>query len=176
MIMPRAVAVVVGSVSGIKVGAVATAVSRVFGVGATVTASRVDSGVDDQPWDQETLRGALNRARAAYDQGLGDIGIGIESGLAKTDDGFVESVTWVVAIGPDRDGAVTQGRSRAASYLLPADLAALVCRGMSLGVATRTLRGSRPEEGTVGPLTGGRFDRRGHYVDAVMLALIPFYP
>ena len=167
----------VGSVSPIKVEAVSAAVLRVFGSNATVGSSQTDSGVDDQPWgDQLTLGGAANRASAALHQDGTDVGIGIEAGLAEVGDGFVESISWVVAIGVGRDGTPQRGQSRAASYLLPAELAEFVRQGASLGTATRQLFGSQPEAGTSGPLTGGIVDRRGHYIEAILLALIPFYP
>ena len=166
----------VGSVNAHTLAAVTTAVPRIFGSDVVVSSGHVRSGVADQPWGDQTLRGAENRARAVWEQGSVDIGIGIEAGLLDDDDGLVESVSWVVAVGRRADGTVCLGRSRAASYLLPSALAHLVRGGASLGNATQQLYGSRTDEGTVGPLTGGRFDRRSHYVDAVMLALVPFYP
>lgn len=169
--------VVVGSGSPIKIDAVSTAVSRVFGSSGTVCAVDTDSGVAEQPWGNELTRtGAENRARAALHAQSSHVGVGIEAGLVELGDSSIESVSWAVAIGASRDGSLRRGQSRAASYLLPFELAELVRRGLTLGAATRQLFESRPESGTIGPRTGGIFDRRVHYVEAVMLALIPFYP
>ena len=42
----------------------------------------VNSGVSDQPFsDEETMTGAINRARKALVEGKGDIGIGLEGGV-----------------------------------------------------------------------------------------------
>lgn len=59
------------------------------------------------------------------------------------------------------------------------ELAELVRRGANLADATRRVfprSTSGSDAGTVGPLTAGNLDRRGHYTAATTLALIPFYP
>lgn len=171
--------VAVGSLNQIKIDAVTEAVAAVFGREATIEAVRAETGVAQQPWsDRQTLAGAEARARICRQRSQVDIGVGIEAGLIELADGSIESVSWIVALGQvAATQAVLRGQSRAASYLLPVELARLVRGGASLGEATRQVfTGVSPESGTVGPLTAGRFDRRGHYTAAVQLALIPFYP
>lgn len=170
--------VAVGSLNSIKIDAVSDAVARALGMDVQVEPVRADSGVPEQPWgDQQTLAGAATRARASRDLTAADVGVGIEAGLVELPDGAVESVSWVVAAGVTADGVVRRGQSRAASYLLPGELADLVREGLSLGQATRQFFANEPaSSGTIGPLTAGSIDRLGHYTSAVLLALIPFYP
>lgn len=168
--------IMVGSTNPLKVGAVNDAAVAMLDGSVTVEGMHVASGVADQPWgDEETLTGARTRADLARATGRsGCIGVGIEAGLVDHGDGCVESTSWVVAT----DGRQL-GRSRAASYLLPYELAVLVLGGMSLGDATDVAfagAGLSRTVGTVGPLTGGAIERRSHYAAAVTLALIPFRP
>ena len=61
--------IVVGSTNHVKVEAVRDVMEKVFG-DVRVTGTEVDSGVPDQPFEEQTRQGAINRARAA----LGDLG------------------------------------------------------------------------------------------------------
>src|SRR4051794_21681079 len=50
----------------------------------------IPSGVNDQPFsDEETIKGAINRAVHALKQGAGDIGIGLEGGVQETSHGLM---------------------------------------------------------------------------------------
>ena len=155
-------------------------VGNIFGDAASVESVDVDSGAAEQPWgDDETPLDAETRARSCLSLASADIGVGIEAGLVELVDGTIESCSWVVAVGGSEGSAeIRRGQSRAASYLLPVELAELVrSPGVTLREATRQVFTREPiGSGTVGPLTAGRFDRRTHYLEAVMLALIPFYP
>lgn len=169
--------VVVGSANAIKIEAVHAAATALLGAGVRVEGIAVSSEAPDQPWgDAETLAGAATRAVTALANWEGaTIGVGIEAGLIDRPDHCVESVSWVVAVGMV-GGRRVRGQSRAASYLLPDELARRA-RGSTLGEATRLMFPGVPRShGTVGPLTGGRVDRIDHYREAALLALIPFNP
>ena len=57
--------IAVGSTNPVKIGAVRGVTERIV-PGVRVEGIAVDSGVSDQPWgDEETIRGAVARARAA---------------------------------------------------------------------------------------------------------------
>lgn len=116
--------VAVGSANAIKVEAVRAAAASMLGPGVRVESIATSSGAPDQPWgDAETLAGAATRAAAALSNLAGaTIGVGIEAGLIDRPDHCVESVSWVVAIGVVGARRV-RGQSRAASYLLPDELA-----------------------------------------------------
>lgn len=132
----------------------------------------VASGVKDQPMsDQETLTGALNRARNAQSlQPEADFWVGMEGGIELTDRGM-EAFAWMVVV--SRRGV---GKSRTASFQLPPKVAALVQEGYELGEADDMVFGkvnSKQHNGAVGLLTGDVIDRSGLYAQAVVLALVP---
>lgn len=76
--------VVVGSKNKTKVGAV----EKVW-KDAEITSLSVPSGVAAQPFsDEETMQGAINRAKRALEEGDAQIGIGLEGGVMKTEHGL----------------------------------------------------------------------------------------
>jgi len=139
----------------------------------------VPSGVPEQPFtDSETLQGALNRAQNARElQPRADYWIGIEGGVEDTPDqiaGTLQSFAWVVIIDRE-DGKV--GKARTASFYQPEEVAKLVRGGMELGHADDEVFGrvnSKQKNGSVGLLTGDVIGREAYYLQAVILALIPF--
>ncbi|GJC83379.1 non-canonical purine NTP phosphatase [Colletotrichum liriopes] len=137
----------------------------------------VPSGVPDQPLsDDETLRGALNRARGARESEKdADYWVGIEGGIDMADkqEGPIMNFAWVVVL--DRQGRV--GKARTAAYYLPEETAACLRRGMELGDADNLVFGqtnTKTSRGSVGLLTDDVIDRTAYYHHAVILALIPF--
>ncbi|HEY6739996.1 MAG TPA: inosine/xanthosine triphosphatase [Actinopolymorphaceae bacterium] len=138
----------------------------------------VPSGVPAQPYgDEETLRGARNRAEGVRSRAPGaDLWVGLEGGVVERD-GTVECMAWAVILGRGPDGAERHGESRTATYTLPVEIADLVKAGVELGEATDRVLGGRDTKrgsGTVGPLTGGVIDRVAYYAHALVLALVPF--
>lgn len=131
-----------------------------------------------QPFtDKETLEGALNRAknvRALYPEA--DYWIGLEGGVADTPDrvaGTLECFAWIVVVG--EKGKV--GKARTAAFFQPEEVASLVRGGLELGEADDQVFGrsnSKQAGGSVGLLTGDVLGRGSVYVQAVILALIPF--
>ncbi|HLF24651.1 MAG TPA: pantetheine-phosphate adenylyltransferase, partial [Burkholderiales bacterium] len=74
-------AFVVGSDNPVKVEAVRRVVERAFPKGR-VALAKVASGVPEQPFEHEIVRGAANRARAALAwDGSAVLGVGIEAGI-----------------------------------------------------------------------------------------------
>lgn len=139
----------------------------------------VPSGVAAQPLtSQETLRGALNRARAARALAPdADFCVGIEGGVEFEPAGNLTAAelwtfAWVAVLG----GELT-GKGRTAMLALPPAVAGLVRQGKELGEADDIVFGrtnSKQESGAVGLLTGDVIDRAAYYTHAVTLALIPF--
>lgn len=133
----------------------------------------VASGVSAQPMtNAETLQGALNRvANARTTVPDADYWIGLEGGVENRD-GALEAFAWMVVT----DGTRT-GKSRTSAYYLPEETASLIRQGMELGHADDVVFGrsnSKQQNGSVGLLTGDAVDRTAYYVQAVILALIPF--
>ena len=165
--------VAVGSTNPVKVGA-ARAVLQRLASRAEVEGFAVASGVPDQPWgDDETIRGALARARAARAAHDADLGIGIEGGVVTNADGSVRTCAWAAVVG--RDGQ--QGLGGSLAMPLPDAVAELVRGGMELGQAMDKVTGERDVKrgaGAVGILTRGLVTRQEAYEALIAYALVPF--
>lgn len=139
----------------------------------------VSSGVSDQPFSsQETLLGAFNRAQAARAQAPdAQFWVGIEGGVSAAQEGeFTQAelwaFAWVVILKGDQ-----VGKGRTGTFALPPRVADLVHQGIELGTADDLVFGrtnSKQENGAVGLLTENVIDRTAFYLQAVILALIPF--
>jgi inosine/xanthosine triphosphatase len=164
--------VAVGSLNPVKLGASRAVIERLAS-GAEVVGLAAASGVPDQPWgDDETIRGALARARAARLATDADLGIGIEGGVVANDDGSVRTCAWAAIV--TRDGREGVGGSLVMT--LPADVAKLVRGGMELGHAMDAVTGSRNVKqglGAVGILTRGLVSRQQAYESLIAYAFAP---
>jgi inosine/xanthosine triphosphatase len=133
----------------------------------------VPSGVSDQPMsEKETLQGAINRSNNAKENFPdADFWVGIEGGLQEMN-GEMECNAWIVISSKD-----LQGKSKTATFFLPKKIVELIHQGKELGEADDIVFGhsnSKQKMGSVGILTKGVIDREKYYVEAVVLALIPF--
>lgn len=168
--------VVVASQNPVKLLAAQEGFQRMWpGNNYTFAGVSAASGVPDQPLtDQETLQGAINRARNVRDlEPSADYWVGLESGIHAVEGGEMQCFAWVAVLASDG----TLGRGRSGTWFLPQETVALVRKGMELGDADNLLHGtinSKQKTGTVGILTGGAINRQGICADAVVLALIPF--
>ena len=144
------------------------------------------SGVGDQPdSDEETFRGALNRARRAAELApKAAYWVGIEGGVQECTfeqcEGEMMAFAWVVVIKKDEGGRMKDddvGKGRTGTFFLPKAVIRLIRQGKELGEADDAVFGrsnSKQENGAVGILTGDVIDRARLYEQAVALALIPF--
>ena len=165
--------VAVGSSNPVKVAAVRE-VLRFIAPEAIIAGVAVESGVPDQPWgDEETIRGARTRALAAREALSAELGIGIEGGVVKNDDGTLRTCAWAVVVG---DGG-REGIGGSLAMPLPERVAVLVRAGLELGDAMDAVTGARDvkyDAGAVGVLTAGLVDRQEAYEVIVAYALAPF--
>lgn len=91
--------IVVGSASVLKIEAVQAAID-LLGLEAEIVGVAAESGVPNQPYGREqTLEGAMNRARAAREAGKGAYAIGIENGLVPSGDAVLD-IAFVVVFDP----------------------------------------------------------------------------
>ncbi|MBZ0287330.1 MAG: inosine/xanthosine triphosphatase [Anaerolineae bacterium] len=166
--------IIVASTNPVKIQAALAGFRALFpGEAFEARGVSVPSGVSDQPMtDEETLSGALNRAKAAREQTPdADFWAGIEGGCEQKF-GELWAYAWVVVLGADR-----VGKSRTAAFALPHEIAELVRQGVELGEADDRVFGrsnSKQSNGAVGILTDDVIDRAGYYEHAVVLALVPF--
>lgn len=175
--------VAIGSTSPAKVAGIEAALREVPGGSGPVAPVKAASGVRDQPvGDEETFRGAANRARTALAAVEGaSLGIGIEAGISLGVEGAagcqagaaMYTSAWVVAV--DEAGVV--GSARSAAFALPPFLAARVANGMELGDALDDaygLRRAKDGPGAAGVLSRGLVTRAELYRQPVLLALLPW--
>jgi inosine/xanthosine triphosphatase len=166
--------IVVASTNPVKIEAVRLGFAHMFpDAVAHVTGLAVPSGVADQPLsDGETYQGARNRTDAAQAaQPDANYWVGIEGGLERIGD-QLRGFAWIIV----RDKA-QMGESRTATFTLPQEVTRLVQQGYELGHADDMVfqrRNSKQANGSVGILTDDALTRTDYYVQAVVLALIPF--
>ncbi|MFP4546009.1 MAG: inosine/xanthosine triphosphatase [Methanomassiliicoccales archaeon] len=166
--LDRPLTVMVGSTNPVKVGAVERVMSLLFR-SVEVIPIEVDSGVGGQPWGEETVKGARNRAIVAL--GQGDLGVGVEAGVFRREDGVYDVQYCAVA---DRRGWVTVGHGPGFRY--PPEVVARLESGETVGEAFQGLfqKGDiGRREGAIGFLTRGALDRQSLTEGAVMAAMVP---
>jgi inosine/xanthosine triphosphatase len=165
--------VAVGSTNPVKLAAARSVLERIA-PSARVDAVRVASTVRDQPFgDEETIRGALARARGAREAVGAELGIGLEGGVVETD-GAMRTCAWAAVV----DGSGRQGVGGSLAMPLPPTVARLIREdGLELGEAMDRLTGEhnvKQRQGAVGILTAGLVDRQAAYEVILTYALARF--
>src|SRR3954466_149608 len=154
----KATRITVGSKNPVKLAAVRAVVTR-LAAGVSVDAVQVPSGVPDQPFgDEETIRGAIERARVARQKTDSDFGVGLEGGVVEMPDGSMRTCAWAAVV--SRSGRHGVGGSLAMP--LPDSVAEMIRGGMELGHAMDELTAqtnTKHRAGAVGILTAGLVDR-----------------
>jgi len=145
-----------------------------FLVGSDVEGVNVNSGVSDQPKSlEETVQGAINRAKLAFEDT--DYSFGIESGLMtvpQTKSGIMDVCVCAIFDGKN----IHLGLSSA--FEPPKKIVDLMRnKGMNMsdacvevGLTANPNLGS--SEGLIGILTKGRMDRLAYTIQAVITAMI----
>jgi inosine/xanthosine triphosphatase len=157
--------IAVGSGNPVKRDAVQAALSE-----ATVESVAVESGVSEQPWGDETIQGARNRAERALGDDH-DLAVGLEGGVAEQDAGLF-LIMWAAATDGDQTEVGGGPRVR-----LPDDVAARLHDGEELGPVMDDLldtSGVAENQGAAGVLTDGVTDRTEALRTAAAGALGPF--
>mmetsp|Transcript_29305 Transcript_29305/g.47039 ORF Transcript_29305/g.47039 Transcript_29305/m.47039 type:complete len:226 (-) Transcript_29305:140-817(-) len=179
--------VVVGSTNPCKIKACERAFKACF---PSVNAIRLipvkaKSGVSDQPMtDEETLKGAKNRAKNALqairketkEDSLIDFSVGLEGGLNLGEDGdSLVCHAWMCVLCAKTGKASV---ARTASFMIPPQVTDLIRnKNMELGEADDVVfkrTNSGQGSGTVGILTHNLIDRCEYYRHALIMALIPY--
>lgn len=129
-----------------------------------------ESGVPEQPMNEETLQGARNRlsfVRNKHPQA--DYWISQEGGLF-TKDKRLFCRAWIVIC--DKDGFI--GEASTSNFYLPPKVKEYIEQGMDLGKANDTFFAavnSAQGIGAIGHLTDGLVDRVEYYVQPAIIAL-----
>lgn len=137
--------VIVGSSNKVKINPIKNIFANYEVVGIAVS-----SKVSDQPIsDEETIRGALNRAFGA--KRFGDIGIGLEGGVQQTSYGML--VINYGALVDEKNKVYLAGGTR---FLLPNEISKEIYKGKELGDIMDQFankRNVKHDEGAVGIFT-----------------------
>lgn len=162
------VRVAVGSSNRVKVEAVREVMESIYG---SVRVYSVDakSGVPDQPFEDETHRGAINRAKEAL--GDRDLSVGIEAGVFEMY-GELMDIQHCAII--DQKGKITIGMGSGFAY--PKEIADLVRGGLTVGQAVDKVyekNATGHSEGAIGILSKGIMDRKELTKQSVLAAMIP---
>src|ERR1043165_1763423 len=164
--------VVVASTNPVKIRAAEGGFGKMFaGQAFKFEGIAAESGVGHQPMsDEETLRGARNRAAHARElRDDADYWIGLEGGVYERE-GTLEAFAWIVVL-----SRTMRGEARTATFELPPKVAELVHQGVELGHADDQVFGrtnSKQTNGAVGLLMRDLITRATYYEHAVVLALI----
>lgn len=168
--------VVIASKNPVKISAVEKAFKEVFKEqNIAFVAVSAASLVPDQPMgSEETYQGAWNRAQNAKKQiENATFWVGLEGGLIAHSNTEMEAMAWMVVL----DNQDRTGKARTSGFFISPKTIALIKQGYELGHADELLFGihnSKQKMGSSGLLTKNVINRERFYVDAVILALIPF--
>jgi inosine/xanthosine triphosphatase len=131
-----------------------------------IKALSVSSEVSAQPFsDEETVEGAINRARNAKVEANVTIGIGLEGGVVETDRGLL-LCNWGALLASDCEPVIAGGLR----IPLPEDFVAPLKSGRELGEIIDEYakkENVRQNEGAIGILTGGYISREQVFTDIV---------
>ncbi len=170
----------VGSTNPIKIAAVQQALHEKFS-DAVVKGFDVESGVSAQPMsDDETKRGAENRALRALEKGLQEkkgvsamLGVGLEGGVFEAPDGMWSTV-WVAVVDQDKNFYYANG----ARIKIDEVIANKIRLGEELGPLIQELTGItdvRQKEGMFGVVTQRFVNRTEEYAAIAKMAIGTWY-
>jgi len=161
--------VAVGSLNPVKVKATENVFRRVYG-DVIVDGIEVSSGVPSQPFGEETIRGAINRAKSVYADEKYDMSVGIEAGLFK-----VGEMTLDLQYCAIYDGSwLTLGCGSGFEY--PPAVLDEVLGGKEVGDVMSRVAGVEnlgEKEGAIGFLSRSILSRTQLTEQSVFMALIP---
>ncbi len=163
-----AIDIAVGSLNPVKIEAVRAVMERIYGQ-VRIFATDAHSGVSEQPFGDETLEGAKNRARNA----IGDhtLSVGIEAGVFEMLDTLYDFQYCAIL---DREGRFTVGTGSGFRY--PDKVVGLVRNGMTVGDAMKEVYGNDnpgKSQGAIGILSKGLLDRKSLTEQSVLAAMLP---
>ncbi|KAJ3226856.1 hypothetical protein HK099_003968 [Clydaea vesicula] len=168
--------VVLGSTNPSKILSVKNSLEKIMkNYSLEVIGVKAPSGVRDQPMsDEETLKGAENRAKSVLAQyPHADFAMGIEGGISKIGDVFLENGFVVVLSKNGEKGIGTSG-----SYQLSSKILNKINEGTELGDIVDELSGEesvKTKQGAMGLLTKNLITRDKAYETGIIFAFSKFY-
>jgi inosine/xanthosine triphosphatase len=168
--------IIIGTKNKAKIEAVEELIQDYdFLVGSKVEGISVESGISEQPLSlEETITGAMNRARASFSNC--NYSVGLESGLMQvpgTKSGYMDFCACAIYDGEE----FHLGLSSAWEFPNPEVMKLILDDGLDMsqainkvGLTNNPQIGS--EEGAIGILTKGRLVRKEYTKQAILTALI----
>ncbi|MEO2117068.1 MAG: inosine/xanthosine triphosphatase [Methanocaldococcus sp.] len=162
--------VAVGSTNPVKIEAVKEGFEKVLGA-VEVVGVDVISGVSSHPIGlEETYLGALNRAKNAFEKVQCTYAVGIEAGLIKVGEHYIDIHVCVVFDGVKETVGLSQG------FEYPKIVAEKVLEGVEGGKIAEKISGIKDigkNIGLIGYLTDNNITRKDLCRESVIMALIP---
>ncbi|MFS0822368.1 DUF84 family protein [Bacillus sp. 1P02SD] len=162
--------VAIGTKNPAKVDAI---INGFAGIEANFLPISVSSGVSAQPFsDEETIRGAINRATSALEKEGADLGIGLEGGVVESEFGLF-LCNWGAIVDKNNEPIIAGG----ARILLPDEIAEKLKKGIELGdvMAEFTKKKDiRKAEGAIGIFTNHYVNRKDMFTHVVKLLVGQF--
>ena len=168
--------ILVGSKNPVKIASVEEAMANYF-ENLIVDGIDVESGVPDQPINDDTYIGAKNRAlklkELNHAEKLGaDLFVGIEGGIAKQfDKWFAFGCMCII----DKENNIGFGTSP--QFELPEQVVKKLLDGMELGHVMDEImneENTKQKGGAIGYFTNGVMNRKELYIEGLKVAIIPF--
>lgn len=172
--MTATIQIVIGSKNSAKIESVKLAAQKVFpNLNINIVSIDVPSGVASQPLnDEETMNGAINRAKAAMNESQSEYAIGIEGGVQKVGNIWLEC-GWVCVI----DSTGKMGLGTSPRYQLSDKIMKRILAGVELADVIDEFSGMqdvRSSAGAMGILSNGVLNRAEAYVSGIVFAFAPF--
>lgn len=159
--------IIIGTKNPAKITAVKNAFAQ---TNAEFISLDIPSGVSAQPFsDEETIKGAINRAVGALQQGNGDIGIGLEGGVQESEQGLM-ICNWGALAVNGMEPIIAGG----ARLLLPEEVAVRLRAGEELGPVMddyAKMENVRKHEGAIGIFTDGLINRDDMFTHLMKLLI-----
>ena len=166
----RPVVIAVGSVNPTKVGGVRRIAEKIFPK-LKILGITADSGVPSQPFADETIAGAVNRAMVAKKRANADYGVGLESGLFPFYGRHLD-IQWCAVFDGEN---VTLGNSM--GFEVPEPVVDRLKKGKEdmaqVFEELAGIRGIGKKGGAIAFLSGGMAERRSMSEQAFLCAMIP---
>lgn len=164
--------VAIGSTNPCKIAAVRSSFGKIW-PRTRFKSLKVDSEIAAQPMkEEETIRGAINRAQKAISSAQADFGVGIEGGV-RTIKGSLFTTAYCSVI--DKKGRLSLGGGLIMP--LPKEVSDKILAGGELGPVmdeTTGIKDIKKKMGAVGILTKNLVDRTKAYEVIISYALVKF--
>ncbi|RLG19309.1 inosine/xanthosine triphosphatase [Candidatus Micrarchaeota archaeon] len=168
--MQKKMKIAIGSANPNKVRGVRKAAAKLFKQ-IEVVGIDVESGVSDQPFGKETVKGAVNRARRIVEKVKADYGVGLESGIFEFGGKYID-MQWCAVL---HEGNVHLGCSMGFE-IPPAEAKKLKKHKITLSELYYNITGDKDigiKEGVINYLSGGVLKRSEMTQQAFLCAMVP---